>query len=586
MKGFISKLRPLWVLLSLTGVIFVFLALGSALDYLNDYIFYAFDWKGYALLATVPLMLGLPLTISSLSEEERVFHFKMWYLYVIMLLFGFILYVTGILAFFKILDGTTQTAMGVDYSLFLLFSLIPSAIGSFLTVTAVREFREIIWKLRILWILFIVIGLLLTIVGYVTFMMNLEPGMKFLGVLWHDYLLFAGVPLVIGSGLFLGNLSEGAGELLWKFKYPGLLIFLMGLILFIISPITFFISSDPQPVDPVLSVLWNDWLVFALLPLGLGLALLVAPSSEDAVEFYSKLKFIFILLALLGAISYLLGIVAYMRLLGAVQELAGLQWDHWIVLGFILVALGLSFMYRMIFVEDYTPPALSRSAFSTDLATGGGQTADSVIQGKIKMSSEDQLAYFGVAKKIANYSKDQYKDSHKDGDLSDKAYRALSTRMNNAIKQYDKKIKEIKKQTEVKDRKRLFEQELGIPTKKEAEPAKTRVAKPVTTSPPIKTEKISPPPLQRPKIVVPDAQTFTPPPLAQKPKIIDTARRPTPPPAVTPAPTLPTATPPPADSGKAMDVVGTARSTSIAELRGEMLKELRRLRDIFKDEEE
>jgi hypothetical protein len=39
--------------------------------------------------------------------------------------------------------------------------------------------------------------------------------------------------------------------------------------------------------------------------------------------------------------------------------------------------------------------------------------------------------------------------------------------------------------------------------------------------------------------------------------------------------------PPGAPSG---DAVGTARSTSIAELRGEMLKELRRLRDIFNED--
>jgi len=33
-----------------------------------------------------------------------------------------------------------------------------------------------------------------------------------------------------------------------------------------------------------------------------------------------------------------------------------------------------------------------------------------------------------------------------------------------------------------------------------------------------------------------------------------------------------------------LDLIADARSTSIAELRGEMLKELRRLREIFKEE--
>ncbi|MFW9992642.1 MAG: hypothetical protein ACFFD4_11400 [Candidatus Odinarchaeota archaeon] len=584
MKGLISKLRPIWVLLSLTGFAFVFLALGSALGYLDPAVFFNLDWKGFTLLASVPLLLGLTLSVSSLSEEERLFHWKMWwYLYALLLLLGLVLYITGILVYFDVLDETTQAALVDDFRIYLLLGLLITLTSVFLLVTAPKESRETIWKFRVLWILVALVGLLLVATGLAAYFLHPIPAdQSLLEIWWHEYLLFASVPLVLGAGLFLGTLSEGAEKFLWKFKLPSLLIFIAGFVLLIATPIIYFITpDDPFHLDPLLTMPWSHWAVLSLLPLGLSLSVLVIASSENALEFYSKIKIFFILFTLAGVICYLVGISAYVSFTPPDQVFADLQWEHWMVIGFTLVGLGQFFLYRVISKEDYTPSALSRSAFGTDLTTETGASADMVVLGKVKMDPKDQLTYFTVAKKIANYSKEQYKDANKSGDLSDSAFRALNAKMDQAVKQYEKKQAEVKKQTEVKDRKRLFEQELGIPAKKPAEPARVEPARTVTPSPP---------PLQRPAVTT-ETPTMSPPPL-QRPKIIETTPTPppvTPTPAPTPrppTPTPPTPTPPtPGKEGEAMDVVGTARSTSIAELRGEMLKELRRLRDIFKDEE-
>ena len=169
--------------------------------------------------------------------------------------------------------------------------------------------------------------------------------------------------------------------------------------------------------------------------------------------------------------------------------------------------------------------------------------------------------------------------------------------MDDTISKHDKRIKTIKKKSEKKDRKRLFEQELGIPeTKARVEPPKAEMPSLTREKPklefrePVKTTSAAPPPLQKPRVDLP-SQSSAPPPL-QRPKIIETTPSPpvipkrvlSSPAPITPSPPS-TPQPPSPTGGQPGDVVGTARSTSIAELRGEMLKELRRLRDIFKDEE-
>jgi len=558
--------------MTLLGFVFVFLSLAEAFGYLQEAIFFSLDWKGYSLLASVPLLVGLSFTVSSFSEDERFFHGKMWYLYGLVILFGMILYAAGLLAFYSLFDNTSQTAMGADYSILLIISILPAALGTFLIITSPRETKDKFWKFRIIWLLFALVGLLLAVLGVAVYFIYpgnadaILPGMN-----WYDYLIFALVPLIIGTGLFLGSLSEGAKEFLWKFKYLGLLAFLIGLLSLVYALASFFIGTD-NLMDPILQMPWYDLNTVYLLPLGLGLALLAAGASEDGLEFFSKLKFIFFIILIGGFFSYLAGIAAKF-LYPDTQALASLQWDHWLAFGFLFAISGVVLLYSLINSEDYSPPAFSKSAFSQELKSGGDASADAVVLGKIKLDQTDQLGYFNVAKRIAKYSKDQYKEAKKDSKLSDKAYRVLSSKMDAAIKQYNKKIAEIEKQTEVKDRKRLFEQELGIPTAKKA-------------APPVKKAVSSPPPLKKPKVAASKPKPASPPPVI-KPKIVETKPSPPsplPPPVASPKPTPPA--PSPAKSGESMDVVGTARSTSIAELRGEMLKELSRLRDIFKDEEE
>ncbi|MHA1167311.1 MAG: hypothetical protein ACTSRU_05780 [Candidatus Hodarchaeales archaeon] len=596
MKGLLSKLQSIWVLLSISGITLVLLAVGSAFGYLSEGIFFNLDWRGYLSFSTVPVILGFGFLLSSLSEEEKELHRKMWYLYLLLLLSGLVMYLIGIIAYNSLIDGSTQTAWGVEYVFYLLFGLAVTSLGAVLFVSATSSSREKIWKLRFLWILISITGFVLAIIGIVSYAITPDAASKnLLGIQWYEYLLFSGVPLVLGSVLVLGSRPDDGESLLWKLKYPGFLVFLVGFILLIFAPVVYFI--DAQHVDPLLSVLCNDWFAFSLIPLGIGLAIIVVPASEDAQELYSKLKFIFLVLVLGGVLSYLIGVLS----LADILALTDLTWDAWVLLGSVLIFTGIAFIYRISVNEEGGPSALSRPVIYKGPAAEVAAPSDKSIVSKMKLKPKEQLTYYRIAKNIALYSKEQYKAAKKDGDLSTAAYNTLIAKMDEAITKHDKRIKAIKKRSEKKDRKRLFEQELGISAAKpKVEPAKEKIPGLTTDKPvlefhePAKTTTVSPPPLQRPRVDLP-SQSSAPPPL-QKPKIIETS---TSPPAVTPVtprssippptPVTPpapiTSQPPSPVSGQPADVVGTARSTSIAELRGEMLKELRRLRDIFKDEE-
>ncbi|MHA1448449.1 MAG: hypothetical protein ACTSP4_03395, partial [Candidatus Hodarchaeales archaeon] len=309
MKGLLSKLQSIWVLLSISGITLVLLAVGSAFGYLSEGIFFNLDWRGYLSFSTVPVILGFGFLLSSLSEEEKELHRKMWYLYLLLLLSGLVMYLIGIIAYNSLIDGSTQTAWGVEYVFYLLFGLAVTSLGAVLFVSATSSSREKIWKLRFLWILISITGFVLAIIGIVSYAITPDAASKnLLGIQWYEYLLFSGVPLVLGSVLVLGSRPDDGESLLWKLKYPGFLVFLVGFILLIFAPVVYFI--DAQHVDPLLSVLCNDWFAFSLIPLGIGLAIIVVPASEDAQELYSKLKFIFLVLVLGGVLSYLIGVLS------------------------------------------------------------------------------------------------------------------------------------------------------------------------------------------------------------------------------------------------------------------------------------
>ncbi|MHA2276674.1 MAG: hypothetical protein ACXAC2_12940, partial [Candidatus Kariarchaeaceae archaeon] len=289
-------------------------------------------------------------------------------------------------------------------------------------------------------------------------------------------------------------------------------------------------------------------------------------------------------------------------------------------LGFIFLTFSLGLVYKALSYE-YVPslPMASMRGVSSGKQSQGNMDDANIIQ---KASVEEATVYLTIQKKSIENSMTQVQNAFRSGRLSQAFYNSVSSSYQGKISGFDDQIASLKVSSKRSTRKSIFEEELGI--KKAAPPAQQPVSqpKPSAPAPQAPPSGLSPP--AGPPQVAPSAgppkpaPSSSPPPTPSGPPIPPgippagvsrPSGPPTPPGLPTPSPSkapsppgMPTPSPagPPAPPGAGPpplpgaqspgaapgpDVVGSARSTSIAELRGEMLKELRRLRDIFKEDQ-
>ncbi len=224
--------------------------------------------------------------------------------------------------------------------------------------------------------------------------------------------------------------------------------------------------------------------------------------------------------------------------------------------------------------------------FQTEEISGDFQSSD--IQAEsfldLKTTPSEMVAYLEILSKNEAKLVNQFKEAVRDDKFRPRVYESLVKHYEGRLKSYKLKIGSLKKAspgTPQADKVgALFDSVLGEPPAKVETPeAPSPVPVPKPTS--AKIPSTPPPPPSAPP---------TPPASTPSPSI------PPPTPATSiPAPPPSSITPPTPPSGEAilpqdkltdspLDLIADARSTSIAELRGEMLKELRRLREIFKEE--
>ncbi|UCG03553.1 MAG: hypothetical protein JSW11_06090 [Candidatus Heimdallarchaeota archaeon] len=447
-------------------------------------------WFEYFILAALLIVFGLMPLLFSIQDHERVWNFKL--LFALFILIGIVLEIIGIVVYSQII-----VISDIGWDILFLFGILILFLGVVpLLLTAGPTFRENLYRLRIIWILGTLIGIVIILVSYLTYAGILDlPDID-----WFVILAFGGLFTLLAI-LPLTSVVQ-LTETIRKLRFIWLIALFLGIISVIIS------------------------------------AILILPESPE-IE---------------AAVGTLLG-----------TSLFGATWDIFYMYGTLIIILSLTFICSIVFFETEEVSGPAGLVESLDRLPG------------IETTPSEMVAYLEILSKSQTNMVNQFKEAVRADkfrprvyELIIKLYQDRNRAIKSRISRFQKAGAAVSAEEEVEA---LFDVALGEPSEAPGEPP----------LPPI-TEAVTPP-------TPPSAPPTPPPTPPSTPPLPPSTAPPLPPSTGTPpAPSL-GAPPPPSPrvtpgqpSESPLDLIADARSTSIAELRGEMLKELRRLREIFKEE--
>ncbi|MFX0014598.1 MAG: hypothetical protein ACFFB2_05570 [Promethearchaeota archaeon] len=435
-------------------------------------------------------------------------------------------------------------------------------IFSFSTILLATHDRTRLWRFRIIFFLIFFAGILFEIASLLTYFdllafIDIEKSM------WLTFYLFGGVILFIGMIPLLISASSNFRAIIHRLRFIFILIALIGIIAYIIPTLAL---NEILPITVFEFMNYYDFLLFGSLAILIGLLLISA--SDQAYEFIYKLRFLMILLLFVGTIQLLISFVLVLPTseyidipqletlpLMTISDfpntygmlmLIGMTWDVYYVNGIIMTFISIIFICSIVFFES--------EEISVDI---GALIAveDDKLPG-IDTTPSEMLAYLEIVNRSQVEMIKYFKEAFRQDRFRGRTFEAITKQYQDLNKLIKTKINDYREKVP-SSAKFLFDAALSeeapsIPDKKV-----TPIPTPPPSAPPITTPSPSPPmPPSGPPI--PPSSPGTPPPI--------------------PVPS----TAPPVQSS--LDLMADARSTSIAELRGEMLKELSRLREIFKED--
>ncbi len=431
-------------------------------------------------------------------------------------------------------------------------SLLPLLFG-------VRD-RERLWNLKFLYLFLIVIGLILEIASMLAYGHYIDDLLTTIpligGTSWDVLFLSGGIFLILGVFPLLISASHGFRNFLDNTRLLWLIGFVFGFVVVILSLLIGIEILDPIPAD-------TEW--YVIYSFGSLLLLSTAAFLSSSRKFsgvLDKLKLIWFLTLLIGFFMVLMSFILVLSSSSQVQELLNLSNLDYTFLGY---SWDVMFMYGSVFSLVSMIFITSVLYFETEEVSGDFQTSDVSTDSflDLKTTPTEMVTYLEILSKNENNLINQFKEALRDDKFRPRVYESLVKHYEGRIKSYKTKVGSLRKAKpgtpEADKVGALFDSVLG----------ETPLPKPIPKAPSVQSKPVglptSPPP-------PPSTPPVTPPPMPL-------ASVPPPSPAV-PEPVMPTGQ----ASDSPLDLIADARSTSIAELRGEMLKELRRLREIFKEE--
>jgi hypothetical protein len=426
--------------------------------------------------------------------------------------------------------------------------------------------RDRLWNFKFVYFALIIVGVLLEIAAVVVYGNYLDRPIQLLDIGWDALFLSGSIFLLLG----ILPLLIGASSNLRDFLHKTRLLWIVGIIVSLVL-VTFSLVIRIEILDPsvILNTEWFVWFSFGSLLLFVTTGFL--SSSREFSSTLNKLRVIWYITLLLGVIMFLISLILVAAsspeitdVISLPVDLIGYTWDFYFMYGALLSFFSLIIIVSIIYFET--------EEVSGDVASGF--TTDSFRD--LKTTPSEMVTYLEILSKSEVELINQFKEAVREDKFRPRVYETLLKQYEGRIRSYESKIGSIRKEpsrTDTADKVgAIFDSALGeTPTPKvaaEVPPLPPVVPKPTSSATP------SPPP----------------PPPTPAPSIPGSAPQATPPPMPSPsiAPPSPVSSDSvltPSTSGDSpLDLVADARSTSIAELRGEMLKELRRLREIFKEE--
>jgi hypothetical protein len=491
-KNTIRKFYAHLIVLSVIGVILVIFSalVPHTLAPLDP----SHTWFDYYIFGAILIIFGLSPILLAIRDREKIWRFRI--ILFLIFLIGILLEIVSLLTYFEILQDFIIKSMWINFFIYgaimIFLGMIP------LLVTASPRFRGIIHRLRLVWIVIALIG----IVSYFAPTLALNGIILtediFLTAKYVDFLLFGG--LAIAIGLLVISASDQVYDFIYKIRFIMLLVLLIGTIQLIISFI------------------------------------LVLPTSE------------FISIPELESIP-LMTISQYTTTFGQFMFL-GMTWDVLFFNGIVMSFIAIIFICSIVFFEseEVTVDVGALIAVEEDRLPG------------IETTPGEMLAYLEIVNRSQEEMLNYFKEAARQDRFRPRVFEAITKQYKDLNKLIKGKVSDYRRKAP-SSAKGLFDAALSE-TKAPSEPA---------VAPPVPTERVAPPPSAPP----PSVPTPTP------------SVTPSGPPIPSPTPTAPAPPPAPAHAPSdqsPLDLIADARSTSIAELRGEMLKELRRLREIFKEE--
>ncbi|PWI49646.1 hypothetical protein CEE45_00515 [Candidatus Heimdallarchaeota archaeon B3_Heim] len=432
-------------------------------------------------------------------------------------------------------------------------SLLPLLFG-------VRD-RERLWNLKFLYLSLIAIGLILEIasmLAYGHYIDDLLTAIPLIGgTSWDVLFLSGGIFLILGVFPSLISASQRFRSFLDNTR----ILWLIGVVIgFVIVLLSLLIRIDILESSLVLDTEWYVLYSFGSLLLLSTAAFL--SSSRKFSGILDKLKLVWFLTLLIGFFMALMSFMLVLSSSSQVQELLNLSNLDYTFLGY---SWDVMFMYGTMFSLVSMIFITSVLYFETEEVSGDFQTSDISTDSflDLKTTPTEMVTYLDILSKNESNLINQFKEALRDDKFRPRVYESLVKHYEGRIKSYKTKIGSLRKAKpgtpEADKVGALFDSVLGETPSPKAIPKV-----PSVQSQPVGLPTSPPPPPSTPPVTSPPMPSAS-----------------VPPPSPTvPEPVMPTGQ----ASDSPLDLIADARSTSIAELRGEMLKELRRLREIFKEE--
>ena len=563
------------VLLTLAGIgilfIFVFLlffsGIASGTTSTGEWarLIYGFEPQIFVAYGFFLLVIGLlpVLTVLDASAKKGV---KKLYIHLLLLFsIGILMLIYSALVYGEYLEVFDVLHTWFDYfiiaALLISFSLLP-------ILLSIQNYDRV-WNFKLIFALLILVGLILEFISIILY----NQTISIQDVTWDSFYLFGLIVLFLGVVPLLLTASPNFRELLHRLRIIWILGTLIGFVLIIVS---YLIVSGTIDESLVLNMDWNVILAFS----GLFSLLTILPliSVVQLSEIIHKLRFIWVIAFFFGIISVIISAILILpqsfeveAAIGTIfgTTLLGVSWDIFYMYGMLITILSLSFICSILYFETEEESGPAGLVESVDRLPG------------IETTPSEMVAYLQILSKSQENMINQFKEAVRADKFRPRVYekivrlyqdrnRIIKTR----ISRFQKAGAAVSAGEEVEA---LFDVALGEPSEAApSEPPLPSIAEAVEAPTPPSTPPTGPPIPPAAPPVPPSQAPLPPSPSAAPPTPPSASLGAPPPPSVGVTPSQPSESP--------LDLIADARSTSIAELRGEMLKELRRLREIFKEE--